>query len=88
MPKRWIVTYSQTVFAAINGPDEGQFASLATRSPNRVVVADELTVDGGALVFTVDGEATLVFGPEAYWQVELQDDTPQAAGDKPYPDSP
>jgi hypothetical protein len=80
MPKRWIVTYAGTVFDRLNSADQGQFGSLTVRSPLRTVEADELTVNGGALVFTVNGEATLVFGPDAYWLVELQDDTPAADG--------
>jgi hypothetical protein len=80
MPKRWIVTYAGAVFDRLNSADEGQFGSLTVRSPNRTVEADELEVSGGALVFSVNGEETLVFGPGAYWLVELQDDAPPEGG--------
>jgi hypothetical protein len=74
MPKRWKVTYAGAVFEAINGPDSSLFSSLTARSPEREVEADDLQVEGGALVFSTHGEPVLVFGPDAYWLVEKQDD--------------
>ena len=75
MPKRWIVTYTGDVYDRINGPDEGDFSSLlrveAKNKPTKVVIADEMSVVGGALVFKTGGEADVVFSPTSYWIVEL-----------------
>ena len=75
MPKRWIVTYTGDVYDRINGADQDQFDSLVRQDerikPTKLVVADEMTVNGGALVFKSDGEIVTVFSPSAYWLVEL-----------------
>jgi hypothetical protein len=75
MPKRWIVTYTGDVFDRINGADQDQFSSLlkaeARNKPTKEVEADEMSVNGGALVFKSGGEVTTVFSPTSYWLVEL-----------------
>ena len=77
MPKRWRVTYTGAVYDRINGADQDQFTSLlkdeARNKPVKEVDADEMTVNGGALVFKTGGEVTTVFSPDAYWLVELED---------------
>jgi hypothetical protein len=76
MPKRWIVTYSGEAFDRLNSTKAGQATTSGERGgPGRVVVADELQVNSGALVFKVRGDVSLVFGPTAYWVVELEDDS-------------
>ena len=75
MPKRWIVTYTGDVYDRINGADQDQFSSLIRAEeknrPTKLVVADEMGVNGGALVFKTGGEVITVFSPTAYWIVEL-----------------
>jgi hypothetical protein len=75
MPKRWIVTYTGEVYDRINGADQDQFSSLlrdeAKNKPTKEVIADEMAVNGGALVFKTGGEVTVVFSPTSYWLVEL-----------------
>ncbi len=75
MPKRWIVTYAGEVYDRINGANQDDFSGLireaGTNKPTKPVVADEMAVNGGALVFKTGGEVTTVFGPTSYWLVEL-----------------
>jgi hypothetical protein len=75
MPKRWIVTYTGDVYDRINGADQEDFSSLlreeAKTKPTKAVVADEMAVNGGALLFKTGGEVTVVFSPTSYWLVEL-----------------
>ena len=75
MPKRWIVTYTGDVYDRINGANKDDFSGLlretTTNKPTKAVVADEMTVVGGALVFKTGGEVTTVFSPTSYWLVEL-----------------
>jgi len=73
MPKRWKVTYAGAVFDAANGPHGGQFSALDVKAPTRIVEADEMEVNGGAVVFSTDGDVELVFSPDAYWLVEPED---------------
>jgi hypothetical protein len=75
MPKRWIVTYTGDVYDRINGANEDDFSNLlretSTNKPTKAVVADEMGVNGGALVFKTGGEVSVVFSPTSYWLVEL-----------------
>lgn len=80
MPKRWIVTYTASVFDTMNGPSGGQFARLEVKSPTRVVEADDMEVNGGAAVFSTAGEIDLVLGPDAYWLVERDNSGDTSSG--------
>jgi hypothetical protein len=75
MPKRWIVTYAGDVYDRLNGANQDDFSNLlretSTNKPTKPVIADEMSVNGGALVFKSGGEVTTVFGPTSYWLVEL-----------------
>ncbi|MDX6324478.1 MAG: hypothetical protein QOK15_832 [Nocardioidaceae bacterium] len=74
MPKRWIVTYTGEAFDRLNVAKPDEFSTSGERGgPGRVVEADELQINAGALVFKTRGEVHLVFGPTSYWLVELQE---------------
>lgn len=88
MPKRWIVTYTGAVFDVLNGPNGGQFSRLEAKPPTTEVVADEMQVNGGALVFKTGGEVQVVYGPTSYWLCELEDDEAGTSGSCPGDDGP
>ncbi len=72
MPKRWKVVYSGTVYDRFSAnSDDGLTHAGEVEGAYAEVEADQVSVHGGALVFSLAGVVSEVFAPGSYWFVRL-----------------
>ena len=72
MPKRWRVVYSGVVYDRFSiDSDDSLTRAGQVDGAFQDVEADEVTVRGGALVFSSAGVVAQVFAPGSYWFVRL-----------------
>ena len=71
MPRQWKVVYSGAVTADVSGSADYGFAdSGALSGAEKLVVADQLRVRSGALIFIKRGSVKEVFAAGSYWYVQ------------------